>query len=452
MPRDMHAVIWSRIAGTPIKMGDLVLSSSETRFTYTADYLSSGYPGFALLADPSLWKSETVVYPVSERIPVFPRLLSLIPGNNPRNLQRRQYLNMLRAKLGREPSPGMETEWELLMIGGHGGIGHIDVFRDDLSANHWYESLQKRQALSILPLTDHSELWNMLKREVLDEHIEFDPQIIIEALGPTPSVGGMIPKMLVSLDLSTPEDDIYAPDSPGKQNVLLKVEPPEYAGLLDLETLCLETHREAGFEVPLAKRFDKDGLRMLAIERFDQANGSVLPMESLFSIIAMGNHEFRETGDILLDEIPDILSALGEVTNLSSGTGEELYRRLLMALLTGNGDMHLDNIALIGGTNNCRLSPIYDPAPMRAWPRHNLVSAIPFDPEDYPNHAAFFVALGRVFKLSKLTVRRCIQEALEATDSYIEQVLSLSTVPKAQKEALKKIVSKERKMLASESP
>ncbi len=79
MPRDMHAVIWSRIAGSPVKMGDLVLSSSETRFTYTAEYLDSGYPGFALLADPTLLKSETVVYPVSERIPVFPRLLSLIP-------------------------------------------------------------------------------------------------------------------------------------------------------------------------------------------------------------------------------------------------------------------------------------------------------------------------------------------------------------------------------------
>jgi serine/threonine-protein kinase HipA len=452
MPRDMHGVIWSRISGTPVKMGNLVLSSTETRFTYTADYLSSGYPGFALLADPKLWKSETITYPVSERIPVFPRLLSLIPGNNPRNLQRRQYLNVLRVKSGREPPPGMQTEWELLMIGGHGGIGHIDVFRDDLSASRWYESRHKRQAFPVSPLAGRSELWNMLRREVLDEPVEFDPQIILEALGPTPSVGGMIPKMLVSLDISASENDIYAPDIPGKQNVLLKVEPPEYAGLLDLEALCLEIHREAGFEVPLAKRFDKDGLRMLAIERFDQANGAVLPMESLFSIIAMGNHAFRETGDILLDEIPDILFTLGQVTNLSPDTGEALYRRLLMALLTGNGDMHLDNIAIIGRANNCRLSPVYDPAPMRAWPRHNLVSAIPFDPAGYPNHAAFFVALGSTFKLSKLTVRRCIQEVLEATDSYLEQILSLPTVPEPQKEALKTIVLNERKMLASESP
>lgn len=452
MPRDMHGVIWSRFGGSPVKMGDLALSGRETRFTYTAEYLGSGYPGFALLADPTLWEGDTVTYPVSERIPVFPRLVSLIPGNNPRNLQRRLYLNLLRARLGREPSPGMDSEWQLLMIGGHGGIGHIDVFRDDLGANRWYQSQQQRQATPPSPLTDRSELWRMLRREVLDEHIDFDPQVVIDALGPTPSVGGMIPKMLVSLDLSAPQSGIYAPDTPGKHNVLLKVEPPEYAGLLDLEALCLETHREAGFEVPQARRFDKEGLRMLAIERFDRADGAVLPMESLFSIIAMGNHGFRETGDILLDEIPGVLSVLGEVANLRPGTGENLYRRMLMALLTGNGDMHLDNIALIGGVSDCRLSSVYDPAPMRAWPRHNLVSAIPFDPTDYPSHGAFFVALGRAFALPRHAIRRCIQETLEATASYPRKVLSLSSVPKPQREALSRISTSERKMLTSEIP
>jgi len=433
-----------------MKMGDLVLSENRASFTYTGEYLSSGRPGFSLLADPSLWDGETVIYPVSERIPVFPRLVSLIPGNNPRNLQRRLYLNTLRARLGHEPSPGMGTEWELLMLGGHGGIGHIDVFRDDLTADRWYRSQQDRQAQPPTPLTDRSNLWDMLRREVLDEHIDFDPQIVLDVLGPTPSVGGMIPKMLVSLDLAAPEQGVFSPDTPGKSNVLLKVEPPEYAGLLDLEKLCLDTHRQAGFEVPRARRFDRDGLRMLAIERFDHEGSTTLPMESLFSVIAMGNHEFRETGDILLDELPDVLSQLSRVASLRPDTGEELYRRILMALVTGNGDLHLDNIALIGGVDDCRLSPVYDPAPMRAWPRHNLVSAIPFDPSGYRNHGEFFVALGRAFKLPQHTVRRCVHDALEATASYQAQVLSLTNVPAPQREALSQISLSERQMLAAE--
>lgn len=50
-----------------------------------------------------------------------------------------------------------------------------------------------------------------------------------------------------------------------------------------------------------------------------------------------------------------------------------------MALLTGNGDRHLDNLALLGGARDARLAPVYDPVPMRAWARHDLRFAIPID-------------------------------------------------------------------------
>ena len=121
MARHQHAVIWTRISGVPEKMGDLVLTAEQTSFTYSKDYLASGRPGFCLLGDGAIWGSDSLSYPISERIPVFPRLLSLIPGNNPRNLQRRHYLDIQRSKLGKEPSPGLETEWQLLLMGGHGG-------------------------------------------------------------------------------------------------------------------------------------------------------------------------------------------------------------------------------------------------------------------------------------------------------------------------------------------
>ena len=96
MARNQHAVIWTRISGRPEKMGDLVLSTEQAAFTYTRDYLDAARPGFCLLGDGSFWGADTVTYPTSERIPAFPRLLSLIPGNNPRNLQRRHYLDLLR--------------------------------------------------------------------------------------------------------------------------------------------------------------------------------------------------------------------------------------------------------------------------------------------------------------------------------------------------------------------
>jgi len=208
MARNQHAVIWTRLSGVPEKMGDLVLGTEQAAFTYTKEYLASGRAGFCMLGDGAIWGADTVTYPVSERIPLFPRLLSLVPGNNPRNLQRRHYLDILRARSGREPPPGLETEWQLLVMGGHGGIGHVDVFPDDIAAGNWYRSATtSRDAAAMdmatarhggLSANSRSQLWRMLKRNVLDENVDFDPQVVEEALGPTPSVGGMIPKLLVA--------------------------------------------------------------------------------------------------------------------------------------------------------------------------------------------------------------------------------------------------------------
>ena len=454
MARNQHAVIWTRLSGTPEKMGNLVLSGEQASFTYTKEYISSGHPGFCLLGDGAIWGADTVTYPISERIPVFPRLLTLIPGNNPRNLQRRHYLDILRAKLGKEPPPGLETEWQLLVLGGHGGIGHIDVFSDDIVAERWYRSgtASRNAAAMVKPSNSRSQLWRMLKRNVLDENIDFDSQVVEETLGPTPSVGGMIPKLLVSIAPSAAEPNFYPPGTKNKRDVVLKIEPPEYNGLLDLEGLCLDIHREAGFEVPAYHRYDDDGLHFLAVERFDQVDGKPIPMESLFSVIATGDHHFRETGDILLDELGDRFERLGQVATLKKDTREQLYRRLLIALLTGNGDLHLDNIALLGGLSDCRLTPIYDPAPMRAWPRHNLVSAIPFDPSEYDDHGAFFVDLGKSFGLPADKVYECIHDAFDATSSYRERVMELDRVPLGQRSQLEEIAKEERLLLEKHCP
>ncbi|MBT8420777.1 MAG: HipA domain-containing protein [Gammaproteobacteria bacterium] len=450
MARNQHAVIWTRLSGTPEKMGDLVLSEARASFTYVDSFLASGRAGFCLLGDGTIWGEDTVWYPISERIPVFPRLFSLIPGRSPRNLQRRHYLDMLRAQLGKEPPPGLETEWRLLIMGGHGGIGHVDIFSDDLSAHTWYQSRESASghAAALRKSGARSELWRMLKREVLDESVDFDPQVIEGVLGSTPSVGGMIPKLLLSVPKDSDKLLFYPPETPGKLDVLLKVEPPEYAGLLDLEALCLDIHREAGFEVPGYRRYDDDALHFLAVERFDRAEGGEpIPLESLFSIIATGDHHFRETGDLMLEELGDIIARLGDVAGLPGDTREQLYRRFLMALLTGNGDLHLENLSILGELSQCRLAPVYDPAPMRAWPRHNLVSAIPFDASEYKDHGALFVYLGAAFGLSTSDIRRCIEEALAATATFPARVMALERVPERQKAQLIEIVRKERESI-----
>jgi serine/threonine-protein kinase HipA len=154
----------------------------------------------------------------------------------------------------------------------------------------------------------------------------------------------------------------------------------------------------------------------------------------------------------MLHELGSILERLAQVATLEKNTGEQLNSRFLMALLTGNGDLHLDNISLLGGLSDCRLAPVYDPAPMRAWPRHNLVSAIPFYPSGYADHGAFFVDLGRSFGLAADKVAQSINAALDATASYSERVMELDRVPLLLRKQLTAIAQQERLLLVKHRP
>ena len=74
-----------------------------------------------------------------------------------------------------------------------------------------------------------------------------------------------------------------------------------------------------------------------------------------------------------------MLLKLAEIVPIDVATARlEVYRRFVMALLTGNGDLHLENLAFLGGPEKVCVVPVFDPTPMGAWDRHDLVSALPF--------------------------------------------------------------------------
>ncbi len=437
------AVIWTRIGGEAQKLGTLVRSRASMVLTYEEEYRDSGLAGVSLLDDVATEGTAFFEYPVTERMPVMPRLRALVPGDNPRNLQRAHYLKVLQRESGRPPPPGLDTEWKLLLMGGHGGVGHVDVFKDDRQALSWYE--QYGQAGSSATDMSRGGLWRFLREQVLDEYVDLLTADMLDVLGPTPSVGGMIPKLLVSMHPDLADETCFVPGAAGKTDVLLKVEPPEYPGLLVLEALCLELHAKGGFEVPRWKRFERDGLRFLVVERFDRLpGGEVMPMESLFSVIATGNHRVQGMGDVMLEDLGGILTLLGRVVGLAENTAREIYGRFLMAYLTGNGDLHLENLSLLGDKRQCRLAPVYDPAPMRAWARHDLISAIPYDAARYASEADVFMVLGRSLGLSTQEVDETVEHALNVSRNFAEQVEDCTEAGEKQRQRLVRIVREAR--------
>lgn len=429
---DRYGVLWVRTAAGPMKMGNLISTGQETRFSYTPEFLQAQpAAGLSLLTNPDLYGERPVVHRASETLPLHPRLMALIPPARNNNLQRRIYAEIL-ARRDTPPAPGFDTEWELLMLAGHNGIGHIDVFRDDQAAQQGYE---RQPTLLDLP-QQRSRLWHWIKDDVRlgDEEQDLD---IAGLIGPTPSVGGMIPKLLVAIpDTEHWDGSIAVPGTAEKNatsytDVVLKIEQPEYAGIAALEAASLDLHRQLGFITPRYWRTEVDGLRLLAIERFDRdAAGLPIAMESFYSVLATGAHDIRGSTDADMARIGQMLTKLGELVNIDvKAAHEEVYRRFTMALLTGNGDLHLENLAFLGGHQDVRIAPVFDPTPMRAWQRHDLLCAISFDIEDGLRES--WITVAQHFGLSAAKASQILDELGAQTEPFMHQIQDLADVPAA---------------------
>jgi serine/threonine-protein kinase HipA len=378
---------------------------------------------------------------------MYPRLMSLLPPPG-HNLQRQLYTRLLQAAPGGIPS-GQELEWALFLLAGRNGIGHLDVFADDLAADHWYRQPAPAPNQAIGP---RSRLWTQLRDGFVHDLAPLDARVVEHLIGPTPSAGGMTAKLLAAIPDAPRWDGRIAPPGTARiggtafTDVVLKIEQPHYGGLAALEALCLRVHEECGFETPRFWRSNQAEMEFLAVERFDRSDGLPLPLESFHALLAMGRRDFLNTADLTLDELGQAIPKLAAVAALDvKATQEAIFRRVALAFLTGNGDLHLENLSLLGGAREARLAPVYDPAPMRAWARHDLRFAIPidFDP-DHGGVAGNLIALAPDFGMKPAKAREIIATLLEQTRDYPERLMALEKVPLDRRQRLLGVVTRER--------
>jgi hypothetical protein len=111
-------------------MGRLYLTDTDCRFTYDPDYLHTGLPGLGLVYAPEIYREHTIIRKRTAFFDFLPPIQSLIPPQGERNFQRRLILAYL-AKTGIVPARGIDEDWEILKVAGHGAIGHLDIFESD---------------------------------------------------------------------------------------------------------------------------------------------------------------------------------------------------------------------------------------------------------------------------------------------------------------------------------
>jgi len=428
--QDTQLSIWTRVGVEPLKMGGLYVTDNDARFSYTADYSASGLAGLSLVYPPELFRDSTIVHRQSGSL--HPRFRALIPPADEQNFQRKLMLAFLREK-GIEPASRFTADLALLAHTGHGGIGHVDVFPDDAVAESWYANTDSG------PLVPIGEQFGFSLKDMIS-WLDADARFILESLGPTPSVGGAIPKLLVAIPASGWDGRISLPNKGAQKDridVVLKIERAQaYPGLAGLEAMTLELHRAAGFDVPRHWRAEVGGLPALAIERFDRdAEGKPVPVESLYSILAAGARDIVRHTDGSLDRIANVIDLADPLLISEKKIARlHLFRRVLLALLTGNGDLHLDNLSLLGSAGVARFSPVYDPAPMRAYSMHNMLCAVPFggygeEPADGDPLVKACQNFARKLSLNKADIQENVGQLLALTIDYPGRVDAVETLP-----------------------
>jgi serine/threonine-protein kinase HipA len=454
MSVDRQAVIWTRLGTNPLRMGQLYLTERECRFTYDLDYFATGLPGVGAIYTPEVYANDTIVRTRTDSFDFLPPIQALIPPQSEHNFQRRLVIEYL-ARNGITPASGLEADWEILKVSGHGGIGHLDVFETDEKALAWYATPVRPELFDVTQGNDFS-LKNYLT------WFDQDAEVLMQVIGPTPSVGGAIPKLLVSIPESGWDGRIGLPARFGAQgliDVVLKFEQPTvYPGLVELEALALDLHREAGFDVPRHWVVEFNGVPALAVERFDRdGNSNPLFTESLYSVLASGDTRITHNHSYSYDEVGRAIdrSPIEFVTNRDAAK-RHLLARLLMALLTGNGDLHLENLTIVGMNGELGFSPVYDPTPMRAYSIHNMLSVMPFghygETDDMTGTVVDLAAavrnLAKHLGISPATLDEMIGKALQVTEHYNERINALASVPEANRKNLVAIVERVRGKLS----
>jgi len=136
---------------------------------------------------------------------------------------------------------------------------------------------------------------------------------------------------------------------------ILKPEPERFPELPQNEELCMDIAQDLGLPVPPHGLFEMaDGKLCYIIKRFDRMeDGTKLQKETMYQIL--------QSTDKYAGTMESIGKAIRTYTKNVGLDSQDFFERTLLCFLTGNGDMHLKNWAvLIKENKEVSLAPCYD--------------------------------------------------------------------------------------------
>ena len=218
-----------------------------------------------------------------------------------------------------------------------------------------------RCPISYQPLAPGESAYSHRGLHILDPKLEH-----LEALAFTPaelrteaqaridklSIAGVQPKVSAWLNAAAGRFELT--DRSGR--FILKPPVVEWPEVPENEDLTMRLAAAAGIETPdHGLVYMKDGSLCYAIRRFDRlTRDRKVPTEDFAQLMGLD----RETKyDSSMERVAGVID---EFCSFPVVEKEKLFRRVVVAFLLGNEDMHVKNFSLITDGNIVRLSPAYD--------------------------------------------------------------------------------------------
>ena len=343
-------------------------------FAYTSDYLASNLPHVAI----SLPKSEPTRLTVAGGVPPF--FAGLLPEG-------RRLLALQRAV-----KTSVDDELSLLLAIGQDAVGDVRVMPHGVAP------------ITVEPLV-----------QVIKSFEEIRFADLVKEFGHVDRVG------LPGVQEKVSAGRISLPASRAGARFILKLESKEFPHVIANENYFLGVARRTRMKVAKAELvYDSDGRSGLLVTRFDR----VLNSDGLPISLAV------EDACQVLDHWPadkytfnaeTVIEALGSVCSSRALAIRELYKQLCFAWLTGNGDLHAKNIALLATADGeWRISPAYDlPSTV---PYGDLSLALAMGGKKVGHSRRSLVEFGRHVGLSEKLATKVLDEVLEATSKVVEEL------------------------------
>ena len=180
------------------------------------------------------------------------------------------------------------------------------------------------------------------------------------------------------------------------------------------EHLTMQMAKKAGINVAETKIADTALGNVLLVKRFDWEHGKhshFISMHSLINIFAL---KARREDDFAYENIARLTNRISK-----GNFAEEVFRRLIFNVATGNTDDHMNNHALIKkpGERHYQLSPAYDLVPNTHMIGSHSICVGPMGMTPSKDN---LWAAARMMQINSERAREIVAEVLAATETWRE--------------------------------